>query len=74
MPTIKAKVIRLNDVTREIFAPMITEPLLPTANYLLVSEEGFLIFEEKPFEDEPFSIRIPQFAMLSYYDLEFESE
>jgi len=75
MATIKAKAIRVTDTSREFLQNFIVEQIPEDTKYLLASSEGYLFFNEEPGHlTDDGHIRIPKFLMLSYYDIEYESE
>ena len=71
---IKAKAFRVTDASREILQNFIVEPIPEGTKYVLASSEGYLFFDEEPAPHNAGVIRMPKFAMLSSYDIEYESE
>lgn len=73
MPTIKGRTYRLTGEADELFRTIFPD-LEEDAKFILISPEGMMTFSEEPplFVDGKF--RMPRFMMLSYYDIEFESE
>ncbi len=74
MATVQAKAFRVTDASREILQNFIVEQIPEDTKFVLASSEGYLFFKE----DMPImtdnGIRFPKLAMLSYYDIEYESE
>lgn len=66
------KAIRLTDPAREIFQFVIPEPIPTEAKYLLLTKDGYLMVEEEVPYVVDGKIRIPQFTILSYTDIEIE--
>lgn len=74
MATVNAKAFRMTDQSREILQCFIQEQIPEDTKYVLASPEGYLFFNEDiPIIAEG-GIRIPQMTVLSYYDIEYESE
>lgn len=75
MATIKAKAFRVTDSSREFLQNFIVEPIPADTKFVLASSEGYLFFNQDPGAlDEKGKFRMPHFTMLSYYDIEYESE
>lgn len=74
MPMIKGKLYNLSTPETEWLFRTIFPDLDPDAKCILISSEGMMTFQETPPSSDDFSIRIPHFVVMSYYDLEFEDE
>lgn len=75
MTTVHAKAFRITEHSREIVQCFIPEPIPEDTKFILTSSEGYVFFDEElPVRPEPGVIRIPHMTMLSYYDIDYESE
>ena len=75
MATINDKAFRVTDTTREFLQNFIVEPIPEDTKYVLASSEGYMFFDEDPgLSAEEGHLRIPRMIVLSYYDIEYETE
>lgn len=74
MATITAKAFRMNDANREFMQNFIVEQIPEDTKFLLASSEGYLFFNEEPPLFVDGHLRMPRMMILSYYDIEYESE
>lgn len=74
MTIVHARAFRVTDASLPTLQCFIKEKIPEGTKYVLASPEGYIFFDEEPaWQSETGVIRIPQFAMLSYYDIEYES-
>lgn len=72
MTRTKGKVFRVTDRSKEILQLFIKEPIAENIKSILVTDEGYLMFEEELPRD-PYFVPINHIAMLSYYDFEYDA-
>jgi hypothetical protein len=75
MATVNAKAFRVTESSREILQCFIVEEIPEDTKFVLASSEGYLFFnEEIPLITPGHGFRVPTLTMLSYFDIEYESE
>lgn len=74
MTTVNAKAFRVTDTSREILQNFIVEQIPEDTKFVLASSEGYLFFEEEIPIVTDTGFRMPKMTILSYYDIEYESE
>lgn len=77
MATVNAKAFRVTETSREILQSFIVEQIPEDTKYVLASSEGYLFFNEDPgfLSAKSYAdFRLPRMAMLSYYEIQYESE
>lgn len=74
MATITAKAFRMNGTNREFIQSFIVEQIPEDTKFVLASSEGYLFFNEEPSLSVDGQLRMPRMMIVSYYDIEYESE
>lgn len=74
MTMLQAKAFRVTDHSRPILQSFIQEQIPDETNYVLAAPNGYLFLTDEPGHAEDGMIRLPKFTMLSYYDIEYETE